>query len=63
MSELAAAVIEALAIGALGADAITCILEHRTEVPIGLFSLDGRPHLKEVAVEAPDLTVYRSLTA
>jgi transposase len=63
MAELAGAVIEALSIRATGADAITCILEHRTEVPIGLFSLDGRPHLKEVAVEAPDLTVYRSLTA
>ena len=63
MSELAAAVIEALAIGALGADAITCILEHAKEMPVGLFSLDGRPHLKEVAVEVPDLTVYRSLTA
>ncbi len=63
MGELAGAVIEALSIGATGADAVTCILGHRTEVPIGLFSLDGRPHLKEVAVEAPDLTAYRSLTA
>lgn len=62
MGELTSAVTEALTIGATGADAITCILEHRTEVPVGLFSLDGRPHLKEVAVEAPDLTAYRSLT-
>ena len=35
----------------------------RTERPVGLFSLDGHPHLKEVAVEAPDLTAYRALTA
>lgn len=62
MRELTGAVTEALSIGATGSDAITCILEHRTEVPVGLFSLDGRPHLKEVAVETPDLTAYRSLT-
>ncbi|MGO9909630.1 MAG: IS21 family transposase [Acidimicrobiales bacterium] len=63
MRELTGAVNEALSIGATGSDAITCILEHRSEVPVGLFSLDGRPHLKEVTVEAPDLTAYRSLTA
>ncbi len=61
--ELTGAVTEALGIGATGADAITCILEHRKEMPVGLFSLDGRPHLKQVAVEAPDLTAYRTLTA
>jgi hypothetical protein len=61
--ELTAAVEESLAIGATGADAIACILYARTERPVGLFSLDGRPHLKQVSVESPDLTAYRALTA
>jgi hypothetical protein len=63
MGELTGAVTEALRIGATGSDAVTCILEHRGEAPVGLFSLDGRPHLKQVAVETPDLTAYRALTA
>jgi hypothetical protein len=36
---------------------------HHAEQPVGLFSLDGHPHLKSVAIEAPDLTAYRALTA
>ena len=31
---------------------------HATRRPVGLFSLDGHPHLKAVAVEAPDLGAY-----
>ena len=61
MADLAAAVTEALRIGATGADAVTCILEHAAEVPTPLFSLDGRPHLAAVAIEPPDLTAYRVL--
>ena len=63
LSELSAAVEQALAIGATGADAIACILYTRTERPVGLFSLDGHPILKEVSVETPDLTAYRALSA
>jgi hypothetical protein len=63
LAELTVAVDQALAIGATGADAITCILTSRAEQPVGLFSLDGRPHLKEVTVESPDLSAYQSLTA
>ncbi len=37
------------------------ILQARQEEPVGLFSLDGRPHLKLVNVEAPDLGAYRAL--
>ena len=59
--ELAAAVEEALRIGALGSDALRLILEHRRERPVGLFSLDGRPHLKLVQVSVPDLSVYGTL--
>lgn len=61
--ELADAVDQALRIGATGSDAICCILEHRREQPVGLFALDGHPHLRAVAVEAPDLTAYRALTS
>jgi len=62
MSELAGAVEEALSIGMTGSDAVTCILTHRAEQPVGLFNLDGYPHLKSVAIEPPDLTAYRVLT-
>ena len=63
LTELTAAVEEALSIGATGADAVACILYTRTERPVGLFSLDGHPHLKAVAVENPDLSAYGALTA
>ncbi len=63
LAELTAATEEALAIGATGSDAIACILYTRTERPVGLFSLDGHPHLKAVDVEDPDLSAYRALTA
>ncbi len=62
LEELATAVTEALAIGATGVDAIGLILAHAKERPVALFSLDGHPHLKSVAVEAPDLTADRALT-
>jgi len=57
------AVESAITIGATGSDAIALILFHHAEQPVGLFSLDGHPHLKSVAIEAPDLTAYRALTA
>ena len=62
MSELTEAVTWALSIGATGSDVITCILLHRKEEPVALFSLDGRPHLKQVAVDRPDLGAYDTLT-
>ncbi len=60
---LAKAVESAVTIGATGSDAIALILMHHAERPVGLFSLDGHPHLKSVAIEPPDLTAYRVLTA
>jgi transposase len=63
VGELSGAVEAALAIGATGCDAVACILHQRSEKPVGLFSLDGHPHLKAVAVESPDLGAYRVLTA
>jgi hypothetical protein len=63
LGELARAVERALELGVADADAVRLILEHRREQPVGLFCLDGRPHLKLVAVPAPDLTAYSSLAA
>jgi hypothetical protein len=59
---LARAVDEAIAIGATGSDAIALILFHQAERPVGLFSLDGHPHLKSVSIDPPDLSAYRTLT-
>jgi len=61
IAQLAGAIDQTLAIGAISADAVRVILQARSERPVGLFNLDGRPHLKLVRVESPDLTAYRSL--
>jgi transposase len=63
LAELTRAVERALELGVADADAVRLILEHRREEPVGLFCLDGRPHLKSVAVPAPDLGAYASLAA
>jgi hypothetical protein len=62
LGELEGAVEVALSIGATSSDAISLILFHRQERPVGLFSLDGHPHLRSVAVEPPDLSAYAMLT-
>jgi transposase len=59
--ELNAAVQAALGLGATTCDVVRVLLEGRREQPVGLFCLDGRPHLSGVAVPAPDLTAYRAL--
>jgi hypothetical protein len=61
LDQLTAAVEHTLAIGALSAEAVRIILQARQERPVGLFCLDGRPHLKLVRVQAPDLHAYRAL--
>jgi transposase len=63
LAELTRAVESALELGVADADAVRLILEHRRERPVGLFCLDGRPHLQVVGVPAPDLSAYASLTA
>jgi hypothetical protein len=60
--ELARAVDQALAIGATGSDAVALILFHHAERPVGLFSLDGHPHLKSFVIDPPNLGAYRVLT-
>jgi transposase len=63
ISQLAGAIRQTLAIGATSYDAVRVILQARQEEPVGLFSLDGRPHLKLVHVQPPDLDAYRVLVA
>ena len=63
LGQVADAVEQALAINTLSVDAIRLILQHREEKPVGLFCLDGRPHLKSVQVQTPDLQAYRCLLA
>jgi hypothetical protein len=61
VTELAGAVEYALDIGIHDADSIRVILEHRRESPVGIFSLDGRPHLKTVAVAETEVSAYQAL--
>ena len=55
---LAKAITRALELGMLEVDAIQVILQGCNEKPLGVFSLDGRPHLQGVQVQSPDLSVY-----
>jgi transposase len=63
VSQLAGVIRQTLAIGAISYDAVRVILQARQEEPVGLFSLDGRPLLKLVHVQSPDLGAYRVLVA
>jgi len=61
VKELAEAIEYALDIGIHDADSIRVILEHRCEAPVGLFSLNGRPHLRAVSVTETNVSAYQSL--
>ncbi len=61
LPQLTDAVEYALDLDITDADSIRVILEHRREEPVPLFSLDGRPHLKGVNVEATDVSAYQTL--
>ncbi|MCX5661513.1 MAG: hypothetical protein NTW19_17685 [Planctomycetota bacterium] len=63
IGKVADAVEQALAIHTLSVDAIRLILQQRQETPVGMFSLDGHPHLKSVRVLTPDPGAYRCLLA
>ena len=62
LRQLTDAIEAALSIGAESADAVSLILFHRQERPVGLFSLDGHPHLKSFLLDPPDLGAYSTLT-
>ena len=51
----------ALDIDVIDADSIRTIIEHRSDQPVPLFPLDGRPHLAHVRIEATDVSAYQAL--
>jgi transposase len=61
LPQLTAAVEYALDIDVIDVDSIRTIIEHRTDRPVPLFPLDGRPHLAHVRVEATDVSAYQVL--
>lgn len=61
LTQLAAAVEYALDIDVIDPDSLRTIVEHRTQQPVKLFSLEGRPHLSVVQVETTDLSAYQAL--
>jgi len=45
----------------IDADSLRTIVEHRSDQPIPLFALDGRPHLAHVRVETTQVSAYQAL--
>ena len=58
---LTAAVEYALDIDVIDVESIRTIVEHRSDQPVPLFPLDGRPHLAHVRVEATNVSAYQVL--
>ena len=61
LTQLTAAIEYALDIDVIDADSIRTIVEHRSDQPVELFPLDGRPHLAHVRVETTDVSSYQVL--
>lgn len=61
LHKLTAAVEYALDIDVIDAASIRTIVEHRSDRPVQLFPLDGRPHLAHVQVETTDVSSYQTL--
>lgn len=61
LAQLAAAIEYALDIDVIDAESIRTIVEHRSDQPVELFPLDGRPHLAHVRVETTDVSSYQAL--
>jgi transposase len=61
LAQVADAVGYALDIDVIDPDSIRVILDHRADRPVGLFTLDGRPHLRAVRVAATDVSAYGAL--
>ena len=61
LSQLTEAIEYALDIDVIDVDSVRTILEHRRNMPVELFSLDGRPHLASVHVETTSVTAYQVL--
>jgi transposase len=61
LKQLTYAVEYALDIDVIDPDSIRVIVEYRSQAPVELFSLDGRPELAQVRVESTDVSAYQSL--
>jgi transposase len=61
LAQLTEAIEYALDIDVIDADSIRTIVEHRSDQPVELFPLDGRPHLAHVRVETTDVSSYQAL--
>ena len=61
LEQLRQAVEYALDIDVIDVDSIRVILEHRSDQPVKLFPLDGRPHLAHVQVETTSVAAYQAL--
>jgi transposase len=61
LAQLRDAVEYALDIDVIDADSIRVIVEYRSQTPVELFSLAGRPELARVRVETTDVSAYQSL--
>ena len=61
LPQLTGAVEYALDIDVIDADSILTIVEHRSDSPVELFPLDGRPHLAHVRVETTLVSSYQAL--
>ena len=61
LPQLTDAVQYALDIGVIDAAAVHSIVAHRSEEPVALFSLDGRPHLQRVDVPTTQVAAYGAL--
>lgn len=61
LEQLAGAVEYALDIDVIDPDSLRTIVEHRSDQPVPLFPLDGRPHLAHVQVELTDVSAYQVL--
>lgn len=61
LAQLTDAVEYALDIDVIDPDSIRVIVEYRSQGPVELFSLDGRPELARVRVETTDVSAYQSL--
>lgn len=61
VAQLTDAVNYALDIDVTDPESIRVIVEYRSQEPVVLFSLDGRPELARVRVETTDVSAYQSL--
>jgi transposase len=61
LKQLTEAIEYALDFDVTDPDSIRLIVTHRTEAPIELFSLDGRPHLAWVRIETTKVSSYQAL--